>query len=192
MTVHRRLAPLLSQFDFGSESLLERVAGMKDEEYFWEPVEGCWSVRRHDEGRGVRILGRGDWGLEYEPIPHDSPEPSPFTTIAWRVAHLASATALRADWTVGSKSLLYDDFEMPSSATAGIAALEDATAAWREALTTATTDTDLDQIGRSEFPVGLDPDMPFIEIAWWVNKELIHHGAEIALLRDLWAAKSRA
>ncbi|HEY8675177.1 MAG TPA: DinB family protein, partial [Candidatus Dormibacteraeota bacterium] len=27
------------------------------------------------------------------------------------------------------------------------------------------------------------------ETVWWVNQELLHHGAEIALLRDLYRAR---
>jgi hypothetical protein len=180
------LAPLLAQFDFGAESLLGRIRGLTDAEYFWEPVDNCWSVRRRDDARGVQMFGSGEWRLEYQALPLSSAEPPPFTTIAWRVAHLASGMALRADWAVGSKSLEFDTVEMPGSAEAGIAALERSASEWREALTTATTDADLDQVGRSAFPWGLDPDLPFIEIVWWVNKEVIHHGAEIAVLRDLW------
>ena len=35
-------------------------------------------------------------------------------------------------------------------------------------------------------PHGSDPEDPFLETVWWVNQELLHHGAEIALLRDLY------
>jgi hypothetical protein len=27
-----------------------------------------------------------------------------------------------------------------------------------------------------------------VDIVWWVNQEILHHGAEIALLRDLYRA----
>lgn len=37
----------------------------------------------------------------------------------------------------------------------------------------------------------VDPDDPFVETVWWVNQELLHHGAEIALIRDLWRARRR-
>jgi len=39
------------------------------------------------------------------------------------------------------------------------------------------------------YPDGSDPEEPFIEIVWWVNQELLHHGAEIALLPDLYRAR---
>jgi len=47
----------------------------------------------------------------------------------------------------------------------------------------------LAQVGRGSFPTGLDPTLPFIEIVWWVNQEALHHGGEIALLRDLYRAR---
>jgi hypothetical protein len=34
-------------------------------------------------------------------------------------------------------------------------------------------------------PYGSDAEEMFIDIVWWVNQEILHHGAEIALLRDL-------
>jgi hypothetical protein len=47
-------------------------------------------------------------------------------------------------------------------------------------------DAALDMVGRSTYPYGSDSDDRFIDIVWWVNQELLHHGAEIALLRDLY------
>ena len=35
------------------------------------------------------------------------------------------------------------------------------------------------------------PTLPFLDIAWWVNQETLHHGGEIALLRDLYRAQPR-
>jgi hypothetical protein len=57
--------------------------------------------------------------------------------------------------------------------------------AWRSVLTEAD-EAALDATGRSTYPYGSDPADPFIETVWWVNQELLHHGAEIALLRDLY------
>ena len=50
------------------------------------------------------------------------------------------------------------------------------------------TNQDAETIGRSQFPDGLDRELPLIDIVWWQNRELIHHGAEMACLRDLFAA----
>jgi len=72
-------------------------------------------------------------------------------------------------------------------AVAGLDGLAAAIAAWRAALL-ATDDNALDTIGHSSYPDGSDAEEPFLEIVWWVNQEVLHHGAEIALLRDLYRA----
>ena len=56
----------------------------------------------------------------------------------------------------------------------------------------AMTDHHLDMIGFGQYPGGLDPQLPFIAIVWWTNREFIHHMGEIGLLRDLWTARSLA
>jgi hypothetical protein len=156
MTLPDRLVPLLEQFDFGRERLSDRMTGpdsnsgtgerlpvpaMTDEEYLWEPVPGCWSVRRKSAGPGpgaTELVGTGEWGRDTT-WPH--PSPPPVTTIAWRSA-LVSAD-----------------------------------------------DAALDQVGRSTYPDGSDAEDRFIDLVWWVNQEILHHGAEIALLRDLYRAQ---
>lgn len=55
----------------------------------------------------------------------------------------------------------------------------------------ADADAALDMIGRSTYPDGGDAEMPFIDLVWWVNQEPLHHGAEIALLRDLYRDRYR-
>ncbi len=183
MTTPPRLLPLLAQFDFAAEQLANRVQGLTDDEYLWEPAEHAWSVRPAGQERTARRFGGGGWVLEYA---NDPGEPAPVTTIAWRMVHLASGMTLRADYTVGSRAMTWDDYTIPSTAAGGIEALTNALAAWRGVLAVAT-DADLDTVGRSAFPWGLDPQLPLLDITWWVNQELLHHGAEIALLRDLYA-----
>ena len=187
MTTPPRLAPLLAQFDFALDRLVVRLEGLTDEEYHWEPVPGCWGVRPRGEERTARASGGGGWVLE---AARPSPDPPPFTTLAWRLCHLAGLMALRADYTVGAGTMTLEGYEMPGDAASGVTALRAAGAAWRSALDP-TTDADLDRVGRSSFPWGLDPTLPFLDIAWWVNQELLHHGAEIALLRDLYRAQRR-
>lgn len=187
MAVPPRLAPLLAQFEFARDRLLDRLAGLTDDEYLWEPVRNAWSVVPRDRIRTPRAFGKGDWALEYDA---PTPDPPPVTTIAWRVSHLASGVAMRADYTTGSRALQWDEYAMPHIADDGIQAFADALDAWH-AILVDSTDADLDQVGRSSFPWGLDPDLPFLDICWWVNQELLHHGAEIALLRDLYPGLRR-
>jgi len=188
MTTPPRLGPLLAQFDFALDQLVTRLGGLSDAEYFWEPVPGCWSIRPRGQQRTTGVRGGGAWVLERET---PDPEPAPFTTIAWRLGHLAGTMFLRADHTTGTKSLTHDLYEYPGSADSGIAALAAAGSVWREALTTAD-DAALDRVGRSTYPSGSDPDDPFLDVVWWENQELLHHGGEIALLRDLYRAAGGA
>ncbi len=52
-----------------------RLDGLTDEEFFWEPVPGMWTVRPVADGFAADFA-----------IP--PPEPAPVTTIAWRLGHL--------------------------------------------------------------------------------------------------------
>ncbi|WP_017241362.1 DinB family protein [Streptomyces sp. SS] len=201
MPVPSRLAPLLAQFDFARQRLGDRMAGplmdsgngtevqvgpMTDAEYLWEPGPGCWSVRRHADGPGpgaTVLVGAGEFGRDTTPPPH--PEPAPFTTIAWRLSHLAELLALRADHTNGSHSLTRDDYRVSGDVATAVEAFSAAADAWRDALLSAD-DEALDTVGHCTYPHGSDPEELFLDVVWWVNQEILHHGAEIALLRDLY------
>ena len=200
LAVPPRLIPLLEQFDFACERLTNRMAGpegnsgdgvsikiavMTDDEYLWEPVPKCWSIRPRTEGPGpgaMELVGAGDWGRDRA---YPAPQPPPFTTIAWRLGHLNEMLTLRADYTIGTHALTRDGYRHRGDAAGGIAAFAAAAEQWRAALTSAD-DAALDQVGRSTYPYGSDSENSFIDIVWWVNQELLHHGAEIALLRDLY------
>ena len=52
------------------------------------------------------------------------------------------------------------------------------------------TPEQLDTPGFGQYPNGSDPDEPFATVLCGANLEFIHHMAEIALLRDLWRARS--
>jgi hypothetical protein len=179
MTVPPRLAPFLSQWDYMREVLDERLDGLGDEEYLWEPAATSWSVRRTGDSRTTPDAE------EWAPT---GAVGTPPRTIAWSVGHLASGVGQRADWLDGSRSLTSADFPWPMSADEGLAAMRRSLDAWREALGT-KTDDDLDTVGRSAYPDGLDPQLPLMEIVWWVNKELLFHAAEIWFVRDLYAAR---
>ncbi|GAB3741301.1 hypothetical protein [Nocardiopsis nanhaiensis] len=86
---------LLGQLDFyWKESLWPRLEGFTDDEYFWEPVVGCWSIRRQPGGTYMI-----DWEWP-------TPEPAPVTTIAWRLAHIGvQALGIRANQHFGDGSL---------------------------------------------------------------------------------------
>lgn len=224
-----RLSVVLDQFDHAREMAQVRLTGLSDEEYLWEPVPGCWSVRRRGEARTPRAFGPGAWVLdlgapdipagEYAEVARQAaggmsvakiaddwsvsverveqvlahtgtPEPdeTPVTTIAWRLGHLHFCFAGGWEWTFGERrrepKLLVDFTPSAALALERFWALLDR---WRESVAT-VTEEQLDTVGFSQYPYGSDADEPFISVLSGANLELIHHMAEIALLRDLWRA----
>src|SRR2546429_9810396 len=66
---------LVDLSNFAWERLRGRIEGLTDEEYLWEPVAGCWSIRRREDGgwRGGRALS----APPPAPLPTTAPRPSP-------------------------------------------------------------------------------------------------------------------
>jgi hypothetical protein len=172
-----RLRPFLAQWDYVTDVLFARLAGLTDEELLWEAGRPVWTVRVVD-GRPTP---------DVEVWPPDG-EAAPPRTLAWTLGHLGSSMAVRADWLVGSHSLSGDELVWPMTADASVAFARDGLRAWRSGLDE-MTDGDLDTVGRSAYPGGLDPELPLIEIVWWVSKELVFHAGEAWLVRDLYAAR---
>ena len=123
MAVDWRTA-LADQLDFYWEhSLRPRLQGLTDQEYFWEPVDGCWSVR--SAGEGTHVV---DWEWP-------APDPPPFTTIAWRICHIAvPVLGIRASSQFGDGSVTVASVAWPATAAEGIALLEVGYAAWKAGL----------------------------------------------------------
>ena len=109
-----RLEPLLAQYDFGCRRLIDRLAGptmdsgsgtlvavepMTDAEYFWEPVAGCWSIRRRSDGpgKGATILaGAGDWGRDTASPAHpEPPNPTGQACLRWQIPICSSQCSRR-------------------------------------------------------------------------------------------------
>jgi DinB superfamily len=68
-------ADLIALSDYVYTRTRDRLDGLTDTEYFWEPVPDCWTIRLADSGK-------------YQADDSDSPGIAPFTTIAWRLWHL--------------------------------------------------------------------------------------------------------
>jgi hypothetical protein len=76
------------------------------------------------------------------------------------------------------------------AANGAVAALTKAVEAWRGTLLHCD-DTALDTVGYSTFPHGSDAEEMFIDIVWWVNQEVLHHGAETALFREFYQYRAK-
>jgi hypothetical protein len=151
------------------------VDDLTDDEYFWEPVSDCWSVRRRGEAT-VDAWGTGDWVCEDTWPP---PDPPPVTTIAC-IVHLAAWTDIYRDWTWAEGRPRLRDLEVPGTAAGAVAWLirsQDGFAAEGDKL------TDADLLERRPAHYG-----GLVTVDWLVSSMLTehtHHGAEIGVLRDL-------
>ncbi|PWI11731.1 hypothetical protein DIZ27_03110 [Streptomyces sp. NWU339] len=92
-----RLGLLLDQFDQARETAQVRLTGLGDEEYLWEPVPGCWSIRRRSEAATPRAFGPGEWLLD-KGAP-DIPS-SEYAEVARQAAGGMTVDRIADDWSV--------------------------------------------------------------------------------------------
>lgn len=172
------------------EQLRPRLDGLTDEEYFWEPVDGCWSVRDRGTSEAPISAGSAAFTIDFA-IPE--PTPSPVTTIAWRLGHvIVGVLGSRTASHFGAPPVDYFSFAYAGSATEALAQLDDAYAGWLRGVGSLGADDLARPCGPAE---GAFAEAPLAAVVLHVNREVIHHGAEIALLRDLHvrvAARDRA
>jgi hypothetical protein len=158
---------ILASMDRMFGQLLGRLEGLTADEYLWEPVEGMWSVRATDaapiiDGAGVREI-----------------DPAPITTIAWRLWHIAIDCF--DDYT---RRLNGNDDEASDEWTLNP---EDAIAILQQ-----KWDVYRSTIARRGFLEELGPDWEHwstssvADMAMHASNEMVHHAAEIGLLRDLY------
>ena len=174
---------LVEQLDWHwTQQLRPRLAALTDEEYFWEPVAGCWSVRPRGTGDAPMRVGGGDWTIDFA---YPEPDPAPVTTIAWRIGHLVvGVLGARVHSHFGGPPADYQSWEYAGSADAALAQLDDRYAAWTTGVRGLGPADLARPCGAAEGPYG---DRPMADLVLHINREMIHHGAEIALLRDLYA-----
>ncbi|PWV69908.1 DinB family protein [Nocardia neocaledoniensis] len=154
-----------------TRQLRPRFEGLTDAEFFWEPVPGMWTVRPVADG----------FASDFAVPP---PEPAPVTTIAWRLGHvtfLLEAGLQR----FGHPPVDFATYRYAGTAADALRQLDDAYRSWIEGV------GGLGDEGLAE-PAG-PPDSMLSEwstagIVLHTHRELLHHGAEIALLRDLYRA----
>ena len=152
-------------------ALLERLEGLDDAEYLWEPVVGMWSVRSGADGVVV------DFDLDRDI------EPAPVTTIAWRLWHISSDCF---DSYRARLEAQPDEIHLGWTLSA-TEAIERVTTSWRALRAVlAATDDWYAELGESFGPWHRHC---VADLAMHASNELVHHGAEVALLRDLFAAR---
>jgi hypothetical protein len=161
--------------------LRPRLAGLTDTEYFWEPVPGCWSIRRRAEATTPLAMGLGEFVLDFA---SPEPQPAPVTTIAWRLAHLiVGCFGSRLASHFGGPPVDWGSFEYAATAVEALRQLDEQHAAWIKGVRGLGADGLAHPVGPAE---GTYAESPMATLVLHIHREVIHHGAEISLLRDLY------
>jgi len=164
--------------------LRPRLAGLTDEEYLWEPVPGMWSIRPRGTSTAPIAAGGGDFTCDFA---WPEPDPPPVTTIAWRIAHLqVGVFGARVASHFGGNPIGYDSYDYPGDAATALDRLDTIYAAWITGVRTLGPEDLSRPCGPAEGPWGNEP---MAALVVHINRETLHHGAEIALLRDLYRWK---
>lgn len=162
-----------------------RLDELTDEQYLWEPVNGCWSIRQRSEAVTSHAIGEGTHVIDYV-VPE--PEPAPFTTIAWRMGHISIGVfGERASNHFGDKDVSYGATAWPIDAAGGLELLDRHHDAWLAGVAAMSADDLARPCGPHE---GTFADQPFAELVLHINREALHHAAEIAAILDLYAHRA--
>ena len=168
---------LQNQWRLSCDRLLARLEGLTDDEYRWEPVDGCWNVRPSADSPS-------GWTVDY---PDVAPDPPPVTTIAWRLLHISDGNTVYWEHSFGPGVRNFWDLAPHGDAAGTIAYLRES-----QAPVTATLAM-LDEDGLDEMrPTHFGVEWPARRVLSVLVDEQLHHGAEVALLRDLYRAGGAA
>jgi hypothetical protein len=132
-------------------------------------VAGCWTVHQDAVGR---------WIGDYE---EPDPVPPPFTTIAWRLTHVATCKLMYHEHAFGARTMTWDALEVPHTVADAIAMLERGQRLL-EADLRSLVEGDLD----APRPTNWGELWPTWNIFWTMAAHDLAHGAEIGVVRDLY------
>jgi hypothetical protein len=173
---------LLEQLDWHWQGQLRpRLDALTDAQDLWEPVSGCWSLRPRAQATAPMASGAGDVVADFE---YPEPDPPPFTTIAWRMAHISiGVLGVRAANHFGEAgSVEYATTDWPLTAAGGLELLDRQYAAWMAGVRTLDDEGLRRPCGASEGPFA---DYPMAALVLHISREVIHHGSEVCVLLDL-------
>ncbi len=176
-------ARLVEQLDWHwQHHLRPRFDGLTDEEYRWEPVANCWNIRPRGTGTAPMAVGTGEFTIDFA-LPE--PSPAPVTTIAWRLAHvIVGIFGERTASHFGGPAVDYPSFAYAGTADEALGQLDEGYARWTAGVRGLGEEGLARPCGPAEGPFA---ESPLADLVVHINREVIHHGAEIALLRDLYA-----
>ena len=165
---------LQNQWRRSCDRLVQRLEGLTDEEYRWEPVDGCWNNRPAPDRPDV-------WVVDYPQVHPDSP---PFTTIAWRLLHISDGNTVYWEHAFVPGQKNFWDLTPHGSAREGIDYLIES----QEPITATLAHMEDDQLDEDR-PTHFGVTWPARRVLSVLVDEQVHHGAEVGVLRDLYRAK---
>lgn len=163
---------LLHTGDYVVDRLVGRLEGMTDEEHGWKPAPDAWTVLDDGTVEHANAMSR--------------PDPAPLTTISWRLWHLAnenmSGFAARG-WGVEPAVPIDRWFATAEESRANVRA------AWQRlrAGVVAKGEANQELLGPAWGPFA---EATYDGLLLHVLDELIHHAAEVGMLRDLYRVRS--
>jgi len=164
--------------------LRPRIRGLTDAEYFWEPVPGCWSIRPRDQAVGLPV-GVGHYIIDFAA---PEPDPPPVTTIAWRMGHLiVGVFGERNARYFDGPAVSYQSYDYPGTADQALTVLDDQYQRWIDGVRTLGLTHLAERCREPDF--GTES---MAALVLHIHREVIHRGAEIALLRDLYRQRPAA
>ncbi|NYI70416.1 hypothetical protein GGQ54_000976 [Naumannella cuiyingiana] len=180
-------ATLREQLDWHwTNQLRPRLAGLTDEEYLFEPAPGAWTVHPREQDRTPMQAGSGAWVIDFA-LPE--PSPPPLTTIAWRLGHLiVGVFGMRNAGHFGGPPADYFGWDYAPDAATALDQLDEGYARWQAGVAGLGEEGLWRPAGETEGP---HADQTMATLVLHINREVIHHGAEIALLRDLWTHRKK-
>ena len=160
---------LAEQLDWHWRTTLRpRLDSLTDDEYFWSPVSDCWTVHR-------------DGAIDFV---YPELRLAPFIIIVWRLAHvIVGVLAMRNHSHFGGPPADYQSWPYATDARTALRQLDAAYRDWIDGVRGLDDAALARPVGPAEGPWA---EAPMIDLVLHINRETIHHGAEIACLRDLY------
>ena len=173
---------LLDQLDWHWRFIARpRLDSLTDDDYFWEPVPHCWSIRSEHSATSTQLWGSGPYRIEHA---EEEPTPAPVTTIAWRLGHMiVEVLGERVHSHFGGPPVTIGTFAFAGTAAMALSQLDVVYQQWVDGVTSLGLDGLSQPCGPSEGPFA---EAPLAALVLHINREMLHHTAEVMLLRDLY------
>lgn len=164
--------------------LRPRLEGLSDAEYLWEPAQPAWNVRPRT---AAEEPGTGPFTVDFA---FPEPEPPPVPTIAWRLAHIVVGVLdMRSAAHFAGPQVDYQNFPYAGTAAGALEQLDAAHARWSAGVRGLSAAALAAPCRPAEGPFA---EYPMAALVLHIHREVIHHGAEVSLLRDLYRRRDAA